>query len=62
MTKQLKEMKAELTRINDQEKKIIQSNLSNNLGSSIKLSNLSEDGEKFTLNDEKSIFIFLKLL
>ena len=29
MTKQLKEMKAELTRINDQEKKIIQSNLSN---------------------------------
>ena len=55
-------MKAELTRINDQEKKIIQSNLSNNLGSSIKLSNFSEDGEKFTLNDEKSIFIFLKLL
>ena len=61
LTKQLNEMKTELVRINDQEKKIIQSNMSENLAFSIKISDFNEEREEFTLNDEKSIYIFLKL-
>ena len=54
-------MKTELKRINVQEKKIIQSNLSNNLGFSIKISDFAEEKEDYSLNDEKSIYLFLKL-
>jgi hypothetical protein len=54
-------MKAELTRIKDQEKKIIQSNISNNLGFSIKIADFSEERDEYSLDDEKSIYLFLKL-
>ena len=47
-------------KIND--KKIIDSNLSNNnLGFSIKIFDFSEEKEEFTLNDEKSIYLLIKL-
>lgn len=54
-------MKAEVSKMQDTEKRFIQSTLSNNIGFSSK--NLDfEQKELFSLNEEKSIYVFLKFV
>jgi ankyrin repeat protein len=63
LTTQIKEMRNEVTRIQENEKKTLQSNLSNNIGFGIKTQTLIDNSNKdFTLNEEKSIYVFLQLV